>query len=163
MNQLVKYVLIINLIFLLFGGFAVVFKLLDNNYVKDNPPAPVYGSDGLQLVQERPKEGVYYTFFIIFSIITGLSFVLAITLSANYFYYNHGFKGFFSSLIIPISLVVISLIFDYVRKIGYHEIHSVHFHIRKPDSAVKNHHAAAGFINIQIFRNTYGSRQSYKF
>ncbi len=80
MNRLIKYVLIVNLIFLLCGSLAVIFKLLDDNYVKNNPPAPLYDSEGKQLVQERPRDGAYYTFFMIFIVLTGLSFVIAILL-----------------------------------------------------------------------------------
>jgi len=113
MERLTKYFIIVYSVLILLTILGYVFGALYNYDIRNNVPEAQYDSQGNQLVREIPQDTPYFFLKQGIGLLSFFGFpIFIIFMSALYLYKEK--EGYFKSLLIPISFIVIAGITSFV-------------------------------------------------
>lgn len=120
MDRLVKYLTIVYIVLIILTGLSYIFLMSYNNYLESYVPETKYDLQGRQMLTEKPMNVLSYELFQGISKLTFFGFpVFLIFMSALYLAKEK--EGYFKSLLIPVSYVVIVLVLSIILFLNFAE------------------------------------------
>lgn len=112
MNQLLKYLLVTNVILIILGALIISFGLLDKSY-----KANFYTQSEIDAIHAQgnlvplPSNGIFYYFTFGLGYLFFYGFpIFIILMSGMYQFKNFNFKGYLKSLLIPVIYILVVFI-----------------------------------------------------